>query len=614
MQIVLSHADRVDPPPPTKAVADLESAAAPQLAWIRGVVTAHQAAHKRHMEQAAARALAAGRAAPKLSEPLKIRDHIACVCAADGGGESLQALRTNLNELVEADPPLLPAVNLTIPRSWTVAMALTLALRDGRDGLAAARYANAKAEEKAEAAKAKEREEAAAAAAACSSRGSAAALAVAAAAADPTAAATPAAAAPAAEAAAPPVAATGRAEADQSKKRAYILESALRATWLEEVVPALLPDEADPAAVLTQALQLLCDKGEIFTAAGLVFLDPAFATELLKPLTDHRMSRERERPAIEEHVRAIGADGDRLAAGKLLRAVDAHVKQGLLRHSVFAYHWRATALEPADYPRAISMLCESGVLFPLPSAGGEERWAMPMRLPADKPGELDDAWPAKTLAADATQLGLRFNFFGKAMPPGAIERIVAGCAASGDVEHCWRGGALIVGGDDGVADDARPRALVQSTQEGGSGTSWLEVEVRGPSQDMDALWRLLHTLRVMVDGVLGEYGGVQYEKQLLCPSCRQHGRWADASAWDLELDLGAKCTSKRCEKCRATIPLRDLLEPLPAAARRRRHRRRRRRQRRTRHQRNRQRWRPLRRRRLHARRWRVVRARSLPPS
>ena len=112
--------------------------AAPQLAWIRGVVTAHQAAHKRHMEQAAARAMAAGRAAPKLSEPLKIRDHIACVCAADGGGESLKALRTNLNELVEADPPLLPAVNLTIPRSWTVAMALTLALRDGRDGLAAA--------------------------------------------------------------------------------------------------------------------------------------------------------------------------------------------------------------------------------------------------------------------------------------------------------------------------------------------------------------------------------------------------------------------------------------------------------------------------------------------
>ena len=178
---------------------------------------------------------------------------------------------------------------------------------------------------------------------------------------------------------------------------------------------------------------------------------PAFATELLKPLTDHLLTREREEPSVQEYVRATGQDGDRWAAGKLLRAIEVHIKQGVLRRSVFAYYWRVTALELSDHDRAITMLCESGVLFPLPSVNGEECWAMPMRLPTGRPEEIDDIWPPTTLAAENAQLGLRFNFFGKGIPPGAIERCIAGCAAHGGVQQCYRGGALIVGGTDADA-------------------------------------------------------------------------------------------------------------------------------------------------------------------
>ena len=42
----------------------------------------------------------------------------------------------------------------------------------------------------------------------------------------------------------------------------------------------------------SDAIELLCNQGEIFISAGIVFLEPGSATEILKPLVDHRLCSE----------------------------------------------------------------------------------------------------------------------------------------------------------------------------------------------------------------------------------------------------------------------------------------------------------------------------------
>ena len=54
---------------------------------------------------------------------------------------TLLALRTKLEDMVLAKPPLLPSVGQTIPRTWLQAMSFLRALRDGRDPTLAARSA-----------------------------------------------------------------------------------------------------------------------------------------------------------------------------------------------------------------------------------------------------------------------------------------------------------------------------------------------------------------------------------------------------------------------------------------------------------------------------------------
>ena len=153
--------------------------------------------------------------------------------AAEGGDASLIALYNHLNTLLTSSPPLLPSVGFTIPGLWLPALALPAALRDGLDPVAAAKRAlDSDAQ-----------------------------------------------------------AATPSADANAPKlvKRPYLLLSELSALW-KDIAAKILPDEKDPLSVLTDALDLLGNQGEIFEANGIVFLDPGFATELLRPLVDHTLS------------------------------------------------------------------------------------------------------------------------------------------------------------------------------------------------------------------------------------------------------------------------------------------------------------------------------------
>ena len=70
---------------------------------------------------------------PQGSKKLLIQEQIPCVCAIAGGDASLAALRSRLEAIVLAKPPLLPCIGMAIPRTWILAMSFLRALRDGRD-------------------------------------------------------------------------------------------------------------------------------------------------------------------------------------------------------------------------------------------------------------------------------------------------------------------------------------------------------------------------------------------------------------------------------------------------------------------------------------------------
>ena len=115
VQLVLSHVDKLVPASATGSrdalgPAALEQVATTTLAWLRAKVDCHEG-----------------------KQELRIQDRILCVCATAGGDASLLAARAHLEGLVTAQPPLLPCIGMTVPRSWLPAIALVRAVRDKRD-------------------------------------------------------------------------------------------------------------------------------------------------------------------------------------------------------------------------------------------------------------------------------------------------------------------------------------------------------------------------------------------------------------------------------------------------------------------------------------------------
>ena len=315
VQIVLSHCDKL-PPIAAKLAsgAELEDlleeigaeglavAAGPQLAWVRSQLEQHQ---ERMKGLTTARSGTFSNATKSI-DGLRVQQSIPCVCAAEGGDVSLLALYAHLHTLFTSSPPLLPSVGLTIPRSWLPALALPAALRDGAEPHAAATHAL-----------------------------------------DTTA----------------PAAIVGAAST-APVKRPYLLLSELSSLWTE-IAAKILPAEADPSSILTDALDLLSNQGEIFEANGIVFLDPGFATELLRPLVDHTLSASAASNDVAAYVRATpGLASDEGAPRRLFDGVDTLCTNGRFSDDLLPFLWRATALDPSDYARASRMLCASAGLDP----------------------------------------------------------------------------------------------------------------------------------------------------------------------------------------------------------------------------------------------------------
>jgi len=324
---------------------------------------------------------------------------------------------------------------------------------------------------------------------------------------------------------------------------------ALRELWRGSVAPVVLPDEPSGwDSVLTSALELLCNQGEIFISAGIVFLEPGFATEVLKPLCDHRLSLESAMKDVDVHIRAtVGVGAPRSAAQQLLTGIDTMVKQGRLAEAVLPFLWRSNGLAKSDYPAATRMLCESGVLIELPlDDSGEAQWLLLMRMAEERPKNVLSMWPPTTLKKGQTQLGVRFNLLGARVPAGFVECCLAQALTLGKLLSCWRGGLVLMN----VQHGARVRLeLRRGDSEHGT---VLEVDVRA-AKALSVLWEVLTPLVTRVRDVFDEFAGLNVVEQLVCPRCRTEGRWDDASTWPLS---PAFCSAPEfCDGCDDLVDL-----------------------------------------------------------
>ena len=463
VQVVLSHADTL---PPIQALlaagTDLEEylnetptaladAAAPQLTWLKAQLQAHA---ERTVALTTARGGGGGGGGGKPPDRLRVQPSIPCVCAAVGGDASLLALREHLHQLLSGTPPLLPSIGYQVPNSWLPALALPIALREGRSPNTVV-------------------------------------------------------------AAASPSLAASPSTATAAAKRPYVLLHELQSIWRDEIAPRALPGEADPLSILNDSLELLCNQGELFIAAGMVFLDPGFATELLRPLVDHQLTGAAHVMAdVHKYVSATpGLAIDPGLAERLLGQVDEFVGRGLLSHELIPFFWRATALARSDYEAAKRMLLDAGVFLELDEAAGK-RLMMPMRMSAERPATVAAKWPLSTPQEGERQrhqLGVRFILGDARMPPGVIERCVGSASALKGYRllECWRHGALLTDTSLGAQTESAMALLELTSLE-------LKVEVRGDVQlDPQVLQQILAPLVAAVERVLREYPGFVCERKTM---------------------------------------------------------------------------------------------------
>ena len=144
---------------------------------------------------------------------------------------------------------------------------------------------------------------------------------------------------------------------------------------------------------------------------------------------------------------------------------------------------------------------------------------MPMRLPARRPVEIPSGWSHQLFAsqegeaAHTATLGL-----GRFVPPGLIERLLAGCYALGKHHYFWRSGALIrleLGEHGGAKREGRLLLDVDAIDgpeteesEGACKEYALRFEALGPAACDEALASVLAKAQGLLDELLRDFPGM----------------------------------------------------------------------------------------------------------
>ena len=237
------------------------------------------------------------------------------------------------------------------------------------------------------------------------------------------------------------------------------------------------------------------------------------------------------------------------------------VESGEVREVLLPFLWRnIRALRHEDYGRVVKMLTDSGVLVANDAAAsqGKRTWVMPMRLPVERPNEVERHWSGEVPDSTA-ELQMQCELYDGVVPPGAPERSVAGCQALGQPIQTWRAGALVV-----ASKDVKVLLEVLTGNAARGESAWLRVKVRGKELN-HLLWATMERfVQSCVLGVLSEYPGLLFSKQVVCPGCLAR-REAEPTTWDADqlLSQEGEC-EEYCRPCGKTVVLRP---PKPAPLR-----------------------------------------------
>ena len=211
---------------------------------------------------------------------------------------------------------------------------------------------------------------------------------------------------------------------------------------------------AESNTVLDDAIMLMEAQGEILTSAGMVFLQPSFLMDLLKPLFEHRMQKKNVAKYVARRKKSMQKFSryDTDGSACLESALEALISKAELREELLPFLWKDVGhLKAEHHGRVIETLVDSGVLFPLTAvegtaaAAGESarRWIMPTRLPRLEPRETAEAWNKERNEEGVYHLALSLTFWSSFVPPGFMERIIASCHSYGNYQGFWAAGALI---------------------------------------------------------------------------------------------------------------------------------------------------------------------------
>ena len=471
VQLVLTQVDRLLPAHATPAELTpqiLEAAARSQLEWLRGQLNAHVASS----------GTAAG--------TLRFQPTIPCVCSSTGGDASLlsvcEVLRSLANSSSTTTPPLLPSIGYQIPLSWIPVLALLRALPQGRAPYEVALWELREAD-------------------------------------------------------------AGREDAEEHRtKRARLLTpkppneqskvvpcryatfNELQRRWVQLCDQIGIP-AADPT-ILRDAVQLLSHQGVLLLASETVY-DPRYANDLQRPLVDHRLVDEGSKtPGLLQYVMSISASMPITSAeynqkqaeyNRLNQAVvDFTGTKAEVSTCLLEFLWRDVDPTCSHTAEHAKMLCDAGVLFPLPMReDGQSVYVLPMRLSPEVPSDLTQAWPEAVPLGEAS-LHASCSWCAYE-PPGLTERAIAALLRlDKDGLQCvyqlyWQRGALLQVvslPSEAVSSSAAPLSstttcllLLQLIQE--DDRQRLSVRVRG--RQLEHLHSLLMQLRALLQPILADF-------------------------------------------------------------------------------------------------------------
>jgi len=284
--------------------------------------------------------------------------------------------------------------------------------------------------------------------------------------------------------------------------------------------------------VVDDVLGMLEAQGEIYTYGDLVFLQPAFVTEVIKPLVDHdlmsRLKRNDYKQKMREYIRKKSGPKDPNDFNILWKALENLVTTGEYEEEIVApFLWDDGPLDPKDYDEVNQMLRDIGVVFKslsLDALGRQTlKYFVLYRLSASPNDKLlEEAFP-KDCPPDMVEKEMRVD-----LPIGCPQTLAAQFAASfhkkGRCTYAWLLGAIIVMKN---SKNKIRAALVEEKEDDEEGNvvskKYFQVIVRTSKDEPLSKYVEKETLEEMAQFMKEErtlrFPGLFYTIVAACPEC-----------------------------------------------------------------------------------------------